>query len=146
MARECLQQAAPGEDRPSSMIDHRVPNGVRHAVCLGVAGCTGPTCARIGRMSLSDEFWTAHDDQRERINRYVTLALNGSFGELLTSVRADCGDSGTSDLVVALVAAICSILEQAADSGGMSTEEYWQRHLLDIVEMTERRHEEDDGL
>jgi hypothetical protein len=99
-------------------------------------------------MSFSDEFWIAHDDQRERINRYVTVALNGSFGELLTSVRADCADSSTSDesdLVVGLVAAICSILEQAADSSGMSTEEYWQRHLLDIVEMTERRHEDDDG-
>lgn len=99
-------------------------------------------------MSFSDEFWFAHDDQRERINRYVTLALNGSFGELLTSVRADCGDpsgSDDADVVVGLVAAICSILEQAADASGVSTEEYWQRHLLDIVEMTDRRHRDDDG-
>ena len=99
-------------------------------------------------MSHADEFWVAHDAQRERINRYVTVALDGNIDELLATVYADLEQLQPADqakLVVGLVGAICSVIEQAADASGAPTDDYWRSHLLDIAEMTVRRQQNDEG-
>lgn len=98
-------------------------------------------------MSHAEGFWVAHDDQRQRINMYATIALDGRFDVLLATVREDLDELGPAEqaqLVVGLVATICSIVEQAADASGESVDEYWRSHLLDVAEMTQRRRHGDD--
>lgn len=89
-----------------------------------------------------DDFWSAHDHQRPRINTYLTLALDHRFDELRTVVTADLdtlADETRFELVVGLVGALATITEQAADAGGSSIEDYLQQHLLDIEEIINRR-------
>lgn len=89
-----------------------------------------------------DDFWSAHDQQRPRINTYLTLALDHRFDELRTVVTADLdtlADETRFELVVGLVGALATITEQAADAGGTSIEGYLQQHLLDIEEIINRR-------
>lgn len=93
-------------------------------------------------MTPHDDFWSAHDQHRSRINTYLTLALDQRFDELRTIVTADLdnlADETRFDLVIGLVGALATITEQAADAGGINVEDYLQQHLLDIEEMIKRR-------
>jgi hypothetical protein len=96
-------------------------------------------------MSPNDDFWSAHDQHRERINTYLTLALAERFDELRTTVYADFDalvHETRFDLVMGLVGALALITEQAADAGGTDIEGYLQKHLLDVDEMMSRRDQE----
>lgn len=93
-------------------------------------------------MSPEDDFWSAHDRHRKRINTYLTLALHKRFDELRTIVSTDFDtlfDQTRFDLVIGLVGALATITEQAADAGGTDIEDYLQQHLLDVEEMINRR-------
>ena len=93
-------------------------------------------------MSSEDRFWAAHDQHRDRINSYLTLALDRRLDEMLTMVSADfdtLDDDARFDLIVGLVGALATVTEQAADAGGTTIEEYLQHHLLDVEEMINRR-------
>jgi hypothetical protein len=96
-------------------------------------------------MSSKDDFWSAHDQHRQRINTYLTLALAARFDELRTIVHADfdaLAHDTRFDLIIGLVGALAIITEQAADAGGTDIESYLQRHLLDVDEMINRRDQE----
>lgn len=93
-------------------------------------------------MSPEDGFWSAHDQHRQRINTYLTLALDQRFNELRTIVAADFDSLAHEtrfDLVIGLIGALATITEQAADAGGTDIEDYLQQHLLDVEEMINRR-------
>ncbi len=96
-------------------------------------------------MSATDDFWSAHDKHRERINTYLTLVLAERFDELRTTLYVDFDalvHETRLDLVMGLVGALALITEQAADAGGTDIEGYLQQHLLDIDEMISRRDQE----
>lgn len=93
-------------------------------------------------MTPQDDFWSAHDRHRQRINAYLTLALDQRFAELRTTITADfetLADETRSDLVIGLIGALATITEKAADAGGTDIEDYLQQHLLDVEEMINRR-------
>lgn len=95
-------------------------------------------------MSAEYDFWEAHDQHRQRVNAYLTLALDERFDQLQDVMSADYGrltDDARLGLVVGLVGALAIITEQAADAGGTDVADYLQHHLLDVEEMINRRRE-----
>lgn len=95
-------------------------------------------------MSAEYDFWAAHDQHRQRVNAYLTLALDERFDQLQDVMSADYGrltDDARLGLVVGLVGALAIITEQAADAGGTDVADYLQHHLLDVEEMINRRRE-----
>lgn len=93
-------------------------------------------------MSSEDDLWSAHDQHRQRINTYLTLALDKRFDELQTTMSADfdtLGDDTRFDLIMGLVGSLTTVTEQAADAAGTDIESYLQHHLLDVEEMINRR-------
>ncbi len=95
-------------------------------------------------MSAEDDFWAAHDEHRQRVNAYLTLALDERFDQLQNVMSADFGrlaDDARFGLVVGLVGALAIITEQAADAGGTEVADFLQDHLLDVEEMINLRRE-----